>query len=512
MEERPIVYLVGAGPGDPGLITLKGLQCIKKADVIVYDRLAGKRLLNYARPDCEIIYVGKSPDCHVLHQDDINRVLINKAREHKIVTRLKGGDPFVFGRGGEECLALADNGIPFEIVPGITSAIAVPAYAGIPVTQRGLTSTVAILTGNEEPGKDSSQIEWDKIATGVGTLVFLMGMANLPHIVARLTANGLPLSTPVAIIRWGTRPEQQTMIGTLHDIAERAKAAGFKNPSVIIVGEVVNLREQLRWFEKKPLFGRRIVVTRARSQASRFAELIDQLGGEPWEVPTIEIVPPADLGPLDAAIAQAEGYDWIIFTSVNGVEFFFRRFRELERDIRDLKGARMCAIGPATRQELTKYGLNVDLTPAEFVAEAIIEALRNYGVTGRKFLLPRADIARKILPEQLRKMGAEVDEVDAYRTIPGAGNVTELRDMINEGQIHAITFTSSSTVKNFIAKLNGADPVELLQGVTVASIGPVTSRTAREMGLQVDIEAPEYTIPGLIKALVDYFQEGGAKK
>lgn len=501
------VYLVGAGPGDPKLISIKGLECIKKADVLVYDRLASARLTTYASPNAELIYVGKSPDRHTLHQKDINEVLINKALEGKIVTRLKGGDPFVFGRGGEEALALVENHISFEIVPGISSAIAVPAYAGIPVTHRNYNSSVCILTGNEDPTKENSTIAWDKIANSVSTLVFLMGMGNLTKIAQQLMKYGRSPATPVAIVRWGTRPEQETLVGTLVDIANKAQEANFKNPAVIIVGEVVNLREQLQWFEQKPLFGKRVLVTRAREQASVFAEAIENYGGEPLEFPTIGIADPEDFGPMDRAINQIEKFHWLIFTSVNGVHAFFNRLKHLGRDIRDLKGIKLCAIGPKTKEDLENYGLMCDYVPGEFRAEGILELFQEKDIQGKEFLLPRADIARQILPETLIKMGAKVTDVHAYKTVLGSGNVDLVKEMLAEKKIHVITFTSSSTVRNLVQKLGEVNLSKLLAGITIASIGPITSNTARELGLKVDVEAKEYTIPGLINAIVEHFKQ-----
>ncbi|KKM08728.1 HemD protein [Clostridiales bacterium PH28_bin88] len=502
------VYLVGAGPGDPKLITLKGLDCIRQSQVVVYDRLVSPKLLGYARPDAELIYVGKSPERHTLPQDEINQLLIIKAKEGLIVTRLKGGDPFVFGRGGEEAQALRQHGIPFEVVPGITAAVAVPAYAGIPVTHRDFSSSVYIVTGNEDPTKNDSMLAWDKIATGAGTLVFLMGMANLPHICQRLMEFGRDPQTPVALIRWGTRPEQRTLVGTLENVVERAQAAEFKHPVIIVVGEVVKLREQLQWFERKPLFGRRVVITRARTQAGEFAERIEALGGEAWEFPTIDIAPPTDFGPLDRAVQEVRQYNWIVFTSVNGVESFFDRLRQLEKDIRDLCGIRLCAIGPKTREALESYGLRIEYMPEEYVAEAVVEKFRSENMHGKRVLLPRADIARKLLPEALREMGAIVDEVVAYRTIKGRGDTQRLKEMLRGGSIHAVTFTSSSTARNFVDMLGREEAPSLLSGVTVACIGPITADTARAYGLPVHVIAEEYTIEGLTRALVEYFQSG----
>jgi uroporphyrinogen III methyltransferase/synthase len=503
MAKQGIVYLVGAGPGDPGLITVKGLECIRRAEVLVYDRLASKRLLSYAPKGCEMIYVGKLPDRHTLRQEEINQLLVDKGLEGKIVTRLKGGDPFVYGRGGEEGELLFENNVPFEVVPGITSAISVPAYAGIPVTHRDFTSSFAVITGHEDPNKDESSIAWDKIATGIGTLVFLMGVGNLPFIVQKLVENGRAAATPVALIRWGTRPEQKVLTGTLQDIVQKVQEANFQSPAIIIVGEVVKLRDTLSWFEKKPFFGKRVVVTRSREQASDLSRRIEDLGGEAWEFPAIEITDPEDFAPMDEAITKVDSYDWLIFTSVNGVDSFFKRLRHYGRDIRDLKGAKLCAIGPKTKERLEEMCLHVEYVPSEYRAEAVLEGLKGKLQPGQRVLLPRADIARKILPETLVQMGAVVDDVVAYRTVRGSGEAGILREMLDEKMIHYVTFTSSSTVKNFVEML-GADNIHgLLKGVKLVSIGPVTSQSARDLGLTIDIEASAYTIDGLVNALAD---------
>ena len=505
--KKGFVYLVGAGPGDPKLITLKGAEAIKKADVLVYDRLASPRLINLARDEAELIFAGKSPEKHSLKQNEINNVLIEKAKEGKIVTRLKGGDPFVFGRGGEEAEALLEQGIDYEVVPGITSGIAVPAYAGIPVTHRDFTSTMGIITGNEDPTKEDTSIDWSKISTGLGTLVFYMGMRNLPHIIDKLVSNGRDPETPIALIRWGTRPEQITVTGTLKNIVQKAKEAKLAHPVIIVVGEVVSLRERLQWFEKKPLFGKRILVTRARKQASVFAEKIEGLGGEPWEFPAIEITDPKDYGPMDEAISQLESFNYLVFTSVNGVEYFFNRLRFQKTDIRNMKDIKIVAIGPKTREAVEKYGIFCDYVPEEFVAEAIIDMLKDEDLKGKKVLLPRADIARKVLPEALTKMGAQVYEVDAYKTIKGKGNIEQLKEMINQNRIHIVTFTSSSTVKNFVQQLEEKELSNLRDNVVVACIGPITAKTAKDMGLRVDIEADVYTIDGLMNAILNFLNK-----
>lgn len=501
---KGLVYLVGAGPGDPKLITVKGLEAIRKAQVIIYDRLAGRRLLAFARPGAELIYAGKSPDRHTLKQEEINRLMVEKASENKIVTRLKGGDPFVFGRGGEEAEALVQAGIPFEIVPGVTSAVAVPAYAGIPVTHRDCASILSIITGNEDPEKDDSGIAWDNLAATAGTLVFLMGMNNLSKITGRLLKYGKPKDTPAALIRWGTTPEQQTLVGTLGDISDKALQTGFKNPAVIVVGEVVSLREKLNWFENKPLFGKRVLVTRAREQASRLSEIIYALGGEPVEYPTIRIAEPDDYAKMDIAIQEIESFDWIIFTSVNGVASFFRRLRHHRQDVRRLHRARLCAIGPRTREALENYGLLVETVPDEYRAEEIARELTGKVAVGDRVLLPRAEIARKVLPETLTAMGALVTEAPAYRTLAGDGDSGLVKEMLQKKEIQIITFTSSSTVQNFVKMLEAANLSDMTEGVTVACIGPVTADTARSLGIKVDVVAGEYTIEGLVTAILNY--------
>jgi len=514
------VYLVGAGPGDPKLITVKGLECIKQADVVIYDYLANPRLFACAKPDAELIYVGKSGNKHTMEQKDINHLLVDKAKEGNIVTRLKGGDPLIFGRGGEEALELAKNDIPFEFVPGISSAYAVPAYAGIPVTHRGISSSVAFVTGHEDPTKPDSDINWEKLATGTGTLVFLMGVKNLPLIVEKLKECGRSSDTPIALIRWGTTTKQATMIGTLTDIVEKVKAANFKPPAITIVGEVVSLREKLKWFENKPLFGKRIIVTRARNQSSELVEIFENLGAEVIESPTIKIVPPENYDELDNAIKKILNsqlptpclpigmansqlpYDWVIFTSVNGVSYFLDRLRRLGSDVRDLKGIKLAAIGPATAKELKNLGLNVDYTPPDYRAESIIDGLKDKIDKNTKILIPRAKVAREILPEKLREFGARVDVATAYQTIVDDSCADKIKEMLEKKEVDIVTFTSSSTVKNFVKVLGEMDVKKALENVTIASIGPITSNTAKELGLKVDISAKEYTIKGLVEAIL----------
>lgn len=488
------VYLVGAGPGDPGLLTIKGLECIRRADVIVYDRLVHPSLLCHASPDAELIYVGKASSAHTMKQEDINQLLVDKAKEGKTVVRLKGGDPYVFGRGGEEAEVLVENGIEFEEVPGITSAIAAPAYAGIPVTHRDFCSALGIVTGHEKG--EESRIKWDKIATGLDTAVFLMGVENLPNIVASLVENGRDPSTPVALVRWGTRPEQETLVGTLADIVEKVRTTGFKSPAVTIVGDVVTLREKLRWFDNRPLFGKRILVTRSRDQASELSQLLREQGAEPIEFPVIKITPPESFEQLDVALDRVDQYDWLLFTSANGVLSVMSRLSDLGRDVRWLKGPKVGAIGPATAEAIACLGIRVDFTPSRFVAEAVVEEFPE-DPSGKRILIPRAQEAREVLPEKLTERGAQVDVVTAYRTEIEESCAAPIQEMLAEGEIDIITFTSSSTVKNFV-KLIGASVPE---GVRIACIGPITAQTAEELGLKPDIVAEEYTIEGLVRAL-----------
>ncbi len=501
------VYLVGAGPGDPGLLTLKGKECIAKAHVIIYDNLANKDFLKYASKEAELIYAGKKGGDHTLSQQEINTLIVTKAREGKIVVRLKGGDPFIFGRGGEEAQELVKDGVDFEVVPGVTSAIAVPAYAGIPLTHRNYTSTVAFVTGHEDPTKGRSDIAWDKLATGVGTLVFLMGVGNLPKIAESLMGHGRSPDTPVAVIRKGTVSEQNTVVGKLHNIHEIVQQRGIKPPAIIVVGQVVELRQWLNWFEKRPLFGRRIIVTRAREQASQFMHILTELGAECIEFPTIEVIPPESWSPIDRAIGQLSTYDWVIFTSVNGVRFFLERLKQAGKDVRELKGIKIGAIGPKTASVWETFGIVPDLVPKEYRAEAVVELLGKEGLNGKKILLPRAKEAREILPEKLREMGAHVDVVEAYRTVKPDANVNLVREMLSKGKVDMVTFTSSSTVKNFAEMFAGEEREvkEWLEKVAVACIGPITAKTAWGRGFAVHVVPDEYTIEGLTSKILDYY-------
>jgi len=662
------VWLVGAGPGDPGLITLTGLEAVRQADVIVYDRLVSPRLLEHARDGAELIYVGKIPhtviprsggrrkatgatrnldashakaaDTH--DQAGINRVLVEKAREGKRVVRLKGGDPFVFGRGGEEAEALRDAGVTFQVVPGVTSAVAVPAYAGIPVTHRGVAATFAVVTGHEaedvilsgESGLageeatsrrnlgrgDVSSVAWAKLATAVDTLVLLMGMKTLPEVIEKLIAGGRAAGTPAAVIRWGTTPNQRTVVGTLADIVRRVEEAGLEPPAITVVGEVVRLRETLRWFEDRPLFGKRVLITRTRRQASALARLLAEEGAIPVELPAIEIEPSFDEAAVGAALQTLTdgAYAWAVFTSANAVELWFDLMRKQGLDARAFGGVRVAAIGPATADALAERGIAADAVPEEYVAEGVVEALAGHssvilsghdalagpspvipsgesglardkaaprgnlgrgsarssheaetslparpvaegdspgrealegtsGATtplqpGDRVLVPRAESARPELVEGLRALGAEVDEVTLYRAAVPAEAPAEALSLLRDGGIDIVTFTSSSTVRNLAALLGDDFPV-LLSGEgapssvilsgdkagaevatsprrdlggeaserarpLIACIGPITADTARELGLRVDVEAPEHTVPGLVRAISNHYSGG----
>jgi uroporphyrinogen III methyltransferase/synthase len=500
------VYLVGAGPGDPGLITIKGRSCIEIADVIIYDYLAAPSLLKYARKTAELIYVGKKGGDHTLSQEGINALLVKKARENKIVTRLKGGDPFIFGRGGEEAEVLIAYEIPFEIVPGVTSAIAAPAYAGIPLTHRKHAATVAFVTGHEDPNKKESNIDWTALAKGIGTTVFFMGIKNLATIVSQLKFHGKDGNTPVAIIRWGTTFQQQTVSGTLNTIIDIAHKAVIKPPALVVVGSVVELRQKMRWFEDRPLWGKQIVVTRARKQASDLISRLETLGANCLECPTIKTVPPDDWAPLDRAIYNLSNYDWLIFTSVNGVIYFFERLFESDQDVRSLRNIRTATIGSVTSEKLRNYGIKSDIIPKTYRAESIVEAFAHQSVKNCKILLPRAKEARLILPKELTRQGALVDEVAAYQTLAVADQSEELNKALLQGDIDLVTFTSSSTVRNFRSLLRDDLFHDLMHSVKVASIGPITSEAATKLGFKVSMEAETYTIEGLCQAILEHYQ------
>jgi uroporphyrinogen III methyltransferase/synthase len=491
MLKAPKVYLVGAGPGDTELITVKARRLLENADCILYDHLASSDLLDFAPASAERIYVGKKKAEHALSQEEICTLLVDRGKRNLNVVRLKGGDPFIFGRGGEEAEALADAGVPFEVVPGVTSPLGIAAYTGVPLTHRDHTSVVTFITGH-----DVLKIDWSKVGTSE-TLVIFMGLSHFDEIAPRIIAGGRAATTPAMAVRWGTRPDQEVLTGTLESLPGLIHAHALRPPATIIVGEVVRLRDKLNWYEKLPLFGRRIVVTRAREQAGALSALLHNLGAEVIELPTIEIRPAEDYTALDNAIANLRDYSWLIFTSANGVRFFLDRLDKSALDMRAIEG-RICAIGPATRGALERLHLKVDCMAEEYVAEGLLDAMSAYDLTGARVLIARAAVARDLLPTELAGRGARVDVVDAYRTAAPPDLVRRAAGVLIE-KPDWITFTSSSTAQNLI----GAVGAHALRDVKCASIGPITSATLRENGVPVAVEASAYTVPGLVQALLD---------
>ncbi|MBV8371119.1 MAG: uroporphyrinogen-III C-methyltransferase [Candidatus Eremiobacteraeota bacterium] len=489
------VWLVGAGPGDPGLLTLKGARALAQCDTLVYDYLASPAIVALTPPDCEKIYVGKKAGAHTLSQDEITALIVRLGREGKKVVRLKGGDVFVFARGGEEAQALAEAGVPFEIVPGITSAIAAPAYAGIPVTHRKHNTSFTIATGHEDPTKGVSSLDFAKLANRKATTIFLMAMGNLAGIVAQLKEHGLEGDTPVGIVHEGTKPAQEVLTATLDTVVDEVARTGITAPAIVVIGDVVRERARIRWFDAQPLFGKRVLVTRPAHQADDFATRLWEAGAEPILAPTIAIGPPDDLGAAREAVARVRDYDWVVFTSRNGVDAFFDRLGELGRDARAFGDVRIAAIGPKTAEALAAHGLRADLLPPTYVNEAVATELLARTNAGERILVYRAHEAREVLPETLRENGRVVDVVAAYKTRfvddPELIAKTERADIV--------TFTSSSTVHGFLQNVPRA--ASSLAAKTVAAIGPITAQTARDAGIRVDIIANAFTVDGLMLAL-----------
>jgi uroporphyrinogen III methyltransferase/synthase len=497
------VYLIGAGPGDPGLLTIKGRQVLEKADVVVYDYLANEVFLKYCRKDAQIIYVGKKGGDHTLPQDKINELLVEKALQGKMVARLKGGDPYIFGRGAEEAQELLEAGAEFEVVPGVTSAVAAPAYAGIPLTHRKYASSVSFITGHEDPDKPESAHNWKSLASGTSTLVFFMGVKNLPHISRMLIENGMRPDMPAALVRWGTTCEHRSLVSTIKDIPKRSVEENFKPPSLLVVGEVVCLRDQLNWFEKLPLLGKGVVVTRAREQASGLLQDLTDLGACCFEFPTIEIKPLKDYTLLKNTISRLKNYHWLVFTSVNGVLFFWKELKNMGLDARALGASQVAAIGPATAMALEERGISADFVPEKYVAESVVDGLLKLGVKGKKVLIPRAKMAREVLPHELEKAGAEVVILPVYETGLSQEDGSLILSSLEKGAVHYITFTSSSTVENFFS-LIAPDKLRpsLEKGVKLVCIGPVTAKTLEGFGFKPDLMPDEYTIPGIVGALI----------
>jgi uroporphyrinogen III methyltransferase / synthase len=495
-ENKGLCILAGAGPGDIGLVTLRAREALEQAEVVVYDYLCNPEILKWVPTNAEIVFAGKKSGQHTLRQEEITRFLVDKTKEGKRVVRLKGGDPFVFGRGGEEAEALAAANLRFEIVPGVSSAIAVPAYAGIPLTHRDLASSFTVFTGHEDPAKVETAIDYQALVAGKGTLVMLMGMDRLGSIVPELLTNGADSRLPVALIRWGTTGRQETLTGNLGSIV--AASVGFEPPAIAVFGRVVELRDKLRWFEQRPLFGRRIVVTRTRKQASALSGKLRALGADVYEIPTIRVEPPENLMEFGELVRDAFQYDWLIFTSVNGVDAFFDMFYRLYDDSRSIGNVKIAAIGPATAQRVRDLHLAVDLQPKEFIAEAIINGLVELGsVENLKILVVRAFGAREVLPKRLAELGAIVDQAIAYRTVPETKDTSGALERFQAEAADLITFTSSSTVENFLALKLPWPP-----NMKTASIGPVTSETMRKHGLSVDVEAARYDVDGLVGAVL----------
>ncbi len=494
------VYLVGAGPGDPGLLTIKGRACLEHADVVIYDYLANPRLLDHTQDACERVLAGKHGGGTRVEQSDINDRLVAEARRGKCVVRLKGGDPFLFGRGGEEAEALREAGVEFEIVPGVTAAIAAPAYAGIPVTHRDWASNLVITTGYEYPDKPQMAVHWGMLGRPGTTLVALMSQRQLRHNMEQLAGGGIDPNTPAAAIEWGTRAVQRTIVGTVATIADLAQAAEVRPPVTIIVGDVVRMRTKIAWVERRPLFGQRILVTRPRHQAAEFTRLLESQGAEVVALPMIETIATAS-GELDAAFGRCAEFDWVVFTSANGVQFFFDRLSALDLDVRMWHRARFAAIGPQTARSLHGRGIRAELVPDDYRAEGLIAAFETHRMQGQRVLLPRAGGARQVLPETLRQLGAVVEEVITYRSVLTARATAELRAVLDEG-IDLVTFTSSSTVESFVAALADAGRA---QQIKTACIGPITAATAREHGFPVVIESPTYTVAALTDAILAHF-------
>jgi uroporphyrinogen III methyltransferase/synthase len=501
LTSKGIVYLVGAGPGDPGLLTLRAKECIELADVLIYDYLSNAEFLRMARPECERIYAGKKAKDHTLTQDQINELIVKKAKEGKIVTRLKGGDPVLFGRGAEEAAELAAAGIAFEIVPGVSSALAGPIYAGIPVTHRSHASQLTIFTGHEDPTKPESSLDYAHLAKTPGTRVMLMGVERMMEITGELIKHGADAKTPVALVRWATRGNQQTLVGTLGDIADKVKSTGFQAPAVCVIGDVVKEREKINWFENRPLFGKRIVVTRTRHQAGGLTKELGKLGADVIELPTIKTAEPKNMLEFGELVQDCHTYDWLVFSSPNGVDAFFKMFYKLYSDARCIGGVKIACIGPSTAERIKAYHMAVDLMPEKFVAESLVEKFKkDEQMEHLKVLWVRGEEARDVISAGLNKMGAIVDEAFAYRTVAEREDNQGAIARMNEEGADMITFTSSSTVECFFAL-----GLELPKGVKIASIGPVTTKTLKDRGLKVDIEAKEFSIPGLVAAIEKHF-------
>ncbi|HXG46985.1 MAG TPA: uroporphyrinogen-III C-methyltransferase [Methylomirabilota bacterium] len=504
MKSKGVVYLVGAGPGDVGLLTLRGAELLGRADVVVYDALVNAELLRLAPRNAEIIYGGKRSREHAMPQEELNALLVARAREGKTVVRLKGGDPYLFGRGGEEAAELADAGIAFEVVPGISSIVAGPNYAGIPLTHREHCSSFTVITGHEDPTKNETALDYAQLARMPGTKVVLMGVERIAQIASELIRHGMPGTTPVGMVRWGTTGRQETLEGTLETIGAMVAERKFAAPAVTVIGDVVKLRSRLNWFENRPLFGRRIVVTRTREQASQLARRLLELGADVLEIPTIRVTAPDDPRDIIDALTGIGAYEWIVFTSPNGVTAFFDYFFKTYDDLRCLGGARLAAVGPATAAKLKELHLKVDLMPEEYVARKVADAFKGYqNLENVSILLARAQVANPDLPKALTALGAIVDDVPFYKTVPETEDVTGAAARLIESGADWVTFTSSSTVENFHARFDLPQLLRRFPGLRTASIGPETSKALRALGLEPTVEARQHTVDGLVETLTE---------
>jgi uroporphyrinogen III methyltransferase/synthase len=507
---RSAVYLIGAGPGDPGLISVRGLQCLTTADVVLYDHAVHPRLLRHARPDAEKIDVGGAAP-QPLEQEAICYLLVEKAREGKVVARLKWGDPFVFDRGGSEALFLHEQGVPFEVVPGIPAGIAAPTYAGVPVTYPGGGDTLTFVRGHEDDGHGRPAVDWESLARLDGTIVCYAGPEQLPHMLQALLSHGRPPADPAALIYDGTLPRQETLLGSLEEIAKSVRHAARRRPAILVIGRVAALREHLRWFDARPLFGKRVLVTRPKEQAAELVELLEAWGAEAIEAPLIRIVPPEDYGALDEACQHSGEFDWIVFTSTNAVDVFMARLLASPLDVRALHGVRLCAVGPSTARRLEVHSVKVDLVPSEFRAEAVVQAMAaRHQLAGARVLLPRADIGREVIADELRRKGSEVTEVVAYRTVMTdleRDGEPDIYKLLLERQIDVVTFTSASAVRSFVRMVGTEPAADLLRATVVASIGPVTAEAAAQSNISTTIMPTQYTVPALAAAIVDYFRD-----
>jgi uroporphyrinogen III methyltransferase/synthase len=509
-----VVYLIGAGPGDPGLITVRGLECLQRADVVIHDHLVPSRLLGHARSGAELIDVGIAAP-QEMAQEAISLLIAEKAREGKVVARVKWGDPFVFDRGGEEALYLHEQRIPFEVVPGIAAGIGVPAYAGVPVTYPGGGDTITLVRGYEDESRDVPDVDWASLARLEGTIVCYAGAQQLPRMLDALLANGWPSDGQAVVIYNGTMPTQEAVDGTVAELLQKVRERPRRDPAILVVGRVVGLREHLRWYDARPLFGKRILITRPREQAGDLVDRLTALGADPIVAPMIRIDPPDDPGPLLRAADKPAAFDWIVFTSVNAVEAFMSALLDGSRDLRALAGPLLCAVGTGTAERLSRYGIRVDLLPQEFRGEAVVAALLGRGpVDGVRVLLPRADIGREVIADQLREAGADVTEVVAYRTVIEESARKEDPDvygLLLQGRIDVVTFASGSAIRNFV-KMYGADQtVDLLRHTVVATIGPVTTETATQLGIPVAVQPATATIPALVDAIAAHFASAAAK-